>query len=601
MSSVHSVGQTPRLSIDFQATATPISPLLFGIFYEDLNHAGEGGLHAELLRNRAMNHPELLQGWTMFCEGASDGTMGPAHLPQQNPVNVWALRLEILSVRSGRVGVRNEGFYGVPICAGASYTLTLDAWCIADFAGPLLASLESSTGECYAVTEVSGLGTEKQRLTLTLTSNTTDAEAFFVLSSTATGVIWCDFVSLFPTDTWKGRPFGLRRDLAEMMEAMQPSFVRFPGGCYVEGDDLSQAFRWKENLGDPALRKGHWNRWGYYTSAGLGFHEYLQMCEDLHAEPLFVVNAGMSHTDKVCGEALIWWIDDTLDAIEYANGAPDTPWGAKRAALHHEPFGLKYIEIGNENAGAIYEENYPRFYHAIKERYPEIQVVCNHYYPGLPADIIDEHDFADAAKFHAMHTKFDSYDRQRPKIYFGEYACANMPTVGTLAAALAEAVFMAGMERNGDHVIMASYAPLFVHRQDRHWENDAIVFDGLNIVATPSYEVQRLFSQRRVTAVLPYSIEGAPDLYASAGYAASGEFILKLINVGGEALQLDIPCDGDTERQVRTEILWHEDPMTTNSFLETPLTTRSDTQTHTGDTLPFVVPPYSLSILTFSS
>lgn len=307
----------------------------------------------------------------------------------------------------------------------------------------------------------------------------------------------------------------------------------------------------------------------------------------------------MSHAEQLSGDDLIPWLQDTLDAIEYATGTADTTWGALRAESHPTPFKLPFIEIGNENGGAIYQQNYQRFYREIKSCYPDIQIITNEYAAGIPADIIDEHDFATPHRFHEMYNRFDSYDRTKPKVYFGEYACAYAEKVGTLNAALAEAVFMAGLERNGDQLIMASYAPLFVHRQDRHWENDAIVFDGLQAVPTPSYEVQRLFSIRRVASVIPNAIAGADNIYSSAGYNKTGDLIIKLINVAETEIQLEIPLPQNANWQINCEILSHQDPNYTNTFINEPLQTSSESYQQNEDSFPFTIKAYSLSIITF--
>jgi len=536
-----------RLHISAANAGKPISLRLFGIFYEDLNHAGEGGLYAEMVQNRAFNHPEPLNSWEMITAPGSEGTMGPYYNSEPTAVNHWGLCLRILSMDGGRVGVANGGYWGMAVAAGKAYRLTLDAWCSVDFAGALTATLESATGEVYARAEVPALTTQKQRLTITLTASGTDPQARLVLAAETTGTLWFDFVSLFPVDTWKGRPNGMRADLAEMMAALRPSFMRFPGGCFVEGDQLSEAFRWKENLGDLAQRKGHWNRWGYHSSAGIGFHEYLQLCEDLGAEPLFVVNAGMSHTDTVPEAEIDQWVQDAVDAIEYANGPATSPWGARRAgAGHPAPFNLRFIEIGNENGGPLYHRNYPRFYQAIKVRFPEIRIISNVPIPDQPVEIIDEHFFATAAEMAEKSAHFDRYDRQGPKIYVGEYAaCHGDCGIGNLRSALGEAAFMTGLERNGDVVEMASFAPLFVNVRDRHWEVDAIGFDTARCYGTPSYYVQQLFSQHRIATLLPMSLDGERDnLFFTTGRNLAGDIIIKAVNMGDTPREMVITLDG---------------------------------------------------------
>lgn len=574
-------GQT-RLVIDAHPPGTLISPKLFGIFYEDLNHAGEGGVYAELVKNRSFNHPEALNGWSMVTGEDAEGTIGPAYVPEQNPVNPWALRLQIVDALLGRVGMANDGYWGIPVAEGREYHLTLDAWASEGFTGPLMVTLEGRTGHVFAKTAVTELTTEKQRITATLTAHGNNPQARLVIYATTPGTIWLDMVSLFPTDTWKNRPNGLRADLMEMAANLHPSFVRFPGGCFVEGDKLAEAFRWKESLGDIARRPGHWNRWGYFSTGGLGFHEYLQMCEDLGAEPLFVVNAGMSHTDTVPPDKLDAWIQDTLDALEYANGSMESDWGAKRAeAGHPEPFNLHMIEIGNENGGPIYTSNFRRFYQAVKGHYPEVQVVANMPVPGCPMDIVDEHYFEGLEKFAQLAYQYDSYDRKGPQIYVGEYACIQDAGLGNLRAALAEAAFMTGLERNGDVVAMASFAPLFVNMQDRHWEVDAIGFDTARCYGTPSYYVQQLFSHFRSTVVLPAIFEEAPKLPGEDGACAlaavagrnktGDEIIIKVVNLTELPQEVEIDLTGATHIEPNArEIVLTADTFAAENSLRTP-------------------------------
>ena len=305
---------------------------------------------------------------------------------------------------------------------------------------------------------------------------------------------------------------------------MKPAFVRFPGGCYVEGDKLANAFRWKDTIGDVAQRPGHWNLWGYRSTDGLGYHEYLQMCEDLGAEPLYVINCGMAHKDHVAMDQMGPWVQDALDAIEYANGPATSTWGSLRAkAGHPAPFNLKYLEIGNENGGPLYQERYRLFYDAIKARYPDIQLVADVRTTQRPTEILDEHYYNSPEFFIDNAGKYDKYDRKGPKIYVGEYAVTQNCGQGNLRAAIGEAAFMTGMERNCDVVVMASYAPLFVNVGWRQWNPDAINFDGARAYGTPSYHVQKMFSHNRGDVVLPIDLESpAVELGAKGGAIGVG-------------------------------------------------------------------------------
>jgi alpha-L-arabinofuranosidase len=349
-------------------------------------------------------------------------------------------------------------------------------------------------------------------------------------------------VSLFPKNTWQDRPNGLRADLMDRMVAMKPGLFRFPGGSFSEGVTVTDAWKWKETLGDIAERPGNWNIWGYRSTNGLGYHEYLQMAEDLGAEPLFVAHVGMAERDMVPLNRLEPWIQDTLDAIEYANGPVTSTWGAKRAAAGHpKPFNLKYVEIGNENGmgyswgGGTREDYLPRyrpFFERIKKLYPDIITIANaHTEPDVPAEIVDEHYYETPEWFFTAASLYDNYDRKKPKVYVGEYAAQKGDIGhGNLFAALGEAAFLTGLERNADVVLMSSYAPLFTNPQWSRWNPDAIVFDSSRVYVTPSYHVQTLFANNRPDTSLAIDRGAASDLFASVGTTKAGDLIMKLVN-----------------------------------------------------------------------
>ncbi|MBW3625352.1 MAG: alpha-L-arabinofuranosidase, partial [Armatimonadetes bacterium] len=439
--------------------------------------------------------------------------------------------------RVGRVGVANEGFKGVPqrprerpevwmtafqnaeggmsVERGKRYDLSFYARAAEGFSGPLTAALESREGKVLASKRIGGLSGNWKKFSVTLTPGSTDHRARLALSANAPGTLWLDMVSLFPRETFRNRPNGLRADLMRTIAAMNPAFLRFPGGCFVEGQRMSDAWRWKETIGDIAERPGRWNLWGYRSTDGLGYHEYLQMAEDLGAEPLFVINAGMAHEDHVPMEKMGPFVQDALDAIEYANGPVTSKWGALRAKHGHpKPFGLKMIQIGNENGGPLYNERYALFHDAIRARYPNIRLIaCD--WGGVPRsrplDIIDPHLYANPATFLRQANRYDTYDRTGPQVYFGEYAVTREAGTGNVQAALAEAAFMTGLERNGDVVVMSSYAPLLIRPSWKAWNPNAIVFDQSRIYGTPSYHVQTMFAGHRADRLLPLTLEAEPQ------------------------------------------------------------------------------------------
>ncbi|MGC8782855.1 MAG: alpha-L-arabinofuranosidase C-terminal domain-containing protein [Armatimonadota bacterium] len=517
--------QKSVVEVDASAQGTPISPVLWGIFFEEINHAGDGGIYAELVRNRSFEDAPVPQAWTLV-----GGDRGKSHIAVDsdyplNARNLRSLRWEI-GEGSPRVSLVNEGYWGIGIEKGERYRLSLYARCDNRFRGELVVSLQAADGEVYAQHRVRNIGREWKRFVATLTSRATDARARLVITATSPGVLWLDMVSLMPVDTFKGRPNGLRKDLAQMLAELKPSFLRFPGGCFVEGDRMSNALRWRNTLGDIAERPARWCVWGYTTTQGLGLHEYLQMCEDLGAEPLLVVNCGMAcqyrNGDVVPMDTLDEWIEDALAAIEYAIGPPTSKWGALRARNGHpKPFPLRFVEVGNENWGSAYEERYARFYDAIKARFPHIQVIANSPVRSRPMDILDEHYYSSPEWFISQANRYDRYDRKGPKIFVGEYAVTQGCGTGNLRAAIAEAAFMTGIERNSDIVIMAAYAPLFVNVNARQWNPDLIGFDSSRVYGTPSYYVQKLFSVYRGTHVLPLKVD-APAIAVTETRGAIG-------------------------------------------------------------------------------
>lgn len=506
--------QSAQITIDAARPGIAISPTLYGIFFEEVNMAGDGGLYAELVRNRSFEDTDKPDPWSLTVDGDAKGEIA---VDTQQPVsakNPHSLRLTCSNAQ-GRVGVVNNGYFGIALQNNAVYKLSFMARAQDSFAGSLHIALEDTTGkQIYASAEVSGLTSQWKPFTCELTSKGTDPKSRLVIRMSQLGTVWLDMVSLFQKATWRQKPNGFRSDLADMVAGLRPSFMRFPGGCWVEGDTIPQAMRWKATIGDISERRTQWCLWKYHSTNGLGYHEYLQLCEDIGAEPLFVINCGMSHQGNVPLNKMSEWVQDALDAIEYANGPADSHWGSLRAkAGHSKPFGLKYLEIGNENGGKAYMERYPLFHDAIKAKYPEIHLIANYWEnkapTNRPVEIIDEHYYADPGFFIANANRYDTYDRKGPKVYVGEYAVTQGCGAGDLRAAVAEAAFMTGMERNSDVVVLASYAPLFVNVNSKIWNPDLINFDTSRVYGTPSYYVQKMFSEHRGNVVLPTTIAKA--------------------------------------------------------------------------------------------
>lgn len=522
------------LNINTTQRGPEIGACHYGIFFEEINHAGDGGLYAELIRNRSFeDNDQVPDYWSTRFEGytsiVKDNLLTSA---QRN-----ALGLKII----GRAALLNSGFWGINVVKGRKYDLSFWIKGTNVLTSPITASLNNADGKSLGKVEIdlntptadgSALGGDSswKQYTATITADGDDAKGTFSLEFFGDGDVVIDMVSLFPP-TYKDRKNGCRIDLAEKLAAMHPAFMRFPGGCYVEGEwrenlphynadgtwswGSTNRFEWKQTIGALEQRPGHWNvNWNYRVSDGLGFHEMLQLAEDLGAEPLFVVNMGMGHGWMHDYRYIDEYIQEALDAIEYCNGDASTKYGAMRIANGHEaPFNLRLIEIGNENYNFTssdnrdqsdhYAERYRKFYDAIKKANPEIVCIGDVEAWGTdnpswrnphPVDAVDEHYYRNPGWFVNQYNKYDSYDRKKsPKVYAGEYAVtSDCSAIGDLKSALGEAVYMQGMENNSDICVMSSYAPIFVNENDQKWLPDMIRFNSAESYGTPSYYVQQL-------------------------------------------------------------------------------------------------------------
>jgi len=559
-----------------------ISPMLWGIFFQDMNLSADGGLHAEMIRNRSFEDSDNPEHWTLIERGGGKGRMSislekPAAVDPWHTCNRRSLCLRITEAGTRTpVMVANEGYGGIAVKAGGSYDLSFTARGGNGFGGPLTLALEGRDGKVIALHTAPDIGPEWTPFKVEFHANVTDQGARLIFSVTSRGTLWLDEVSLFPRKTWKNRPNGLRPDLAQRIENLEPSFVHFPGG-WVQGDTLPEGYRWKETIGDIWERSTQRNTGQYWATHGLGYHEYLQLCEDLGAEPVFVINGGMSRRENVPMDQMGPVVQDALDAIEYANGPATTFWGALRASQGHPmPFRLRFIEIANENGGPAYQERYALFYDAIKARTPQMILIAGCPTDQRPADILEEHLHDSSEFFIQQAHRYVRYDRHGPKIYVGGYGITPEGGRGHLRGAIAEAVFMIGMERNSDVVVMASYAPLLGNTNHRPGNLGLINFDSARVFCIPSYAVQQMFSVNRGDVVLPIevnspSIEPGPrrgasgtqaelkdlkvgrdadvpvmkSLYAGATrQTPTGQIILKVVNVSNEAQPTRIHLNG---------------------------------------------------------
>lgn len=581
-----------NLSVNAGDKGRPIPSSLFGIFFEEINHAGAGGLWAELVANRGFeaggqNTPSNIDPWGMV----GDATLVRLETDlsskfERNPV---ALRVEILcdSCPDAGVGVYNPGFWGMDIVAGSRYTLVFWSSSMDDL--NISVAFTSSDGtrtlaqKSFSLDATTGAQNwTKQELVLLATD--TDHYGRLTLTSTQRGVFWLDQVSVMPSDTYKDH--GFRKDLALMLEVIKPRFIRFPGGCFVEGQWLRNAFRWRQSIGPWEERPGHFGDvWGYWTDDGLGFFEFLQLAEDLNATPIWVFNNGISHTDEISTSLIQPFIEDILNGIEFARGLPNSTWGSVRAKMgHEEPFSLQYVAIGNENCGKqYYLGNYMKFYEAIKVMYPDIFIISNCDGSSRPlnhpADLYDFHVYTSASRLFAMTNQFDNTNRTGSKAFVSEYAVTGQDAgKGSLLAGLAEAAFLIGIEQNSDVVGMASYAPLFVNTNDRRWSPDAIVFDSWQCYGTPSYWVQHFFKDSSGASILPSAINGSTASNVLAASAvqrfdenSNSEFLdIKVVNFGKKDLELQISIDGLLSDEISSNstltVLTSQDVMDENTF-----------------------------------
>ncbi len=546
--------QTATVTIQANLPSANISSNLFGIFFEEINMAGDGGIYAELIRNRSFEDGSTPVNWTLVTNGVAAGSFAIDTSVPLSASNTQSLLLAKAS-GTGSIGAANNGYYGIPLTNGATYNLGFYARAGNGFSGSIAVSLESASGgTTYASTTVGGLTTHWQHFSAALVPNATDPAARLVLRISQSGSVYLDFVSLFPAKTFNNRANGLRPDLANMLVNLKPSFMRFPGGSWVDGTSLDNAYHWKLTIGTPENRIPRYNLWGYMVDNGLGYHEYLQMCEDLGATPVFCINAGVSGGQVVPLNQLGPWVQEALDAIQYANGDTNTTWGAQRAANGHPaPFNLQYIEIGNENNGEGYNLNYGAFYTVIKSNYPAMHVIADSQGTiptSAPVEMLDEHYYSSASWFAQDSAHYDSYDRNGPKIFVGEYAVAySIPPntfPATLQNAIGEAAWMTGLERNADLVQIASYAPLLCNIYNPGWYPDLIYFNGTNVFGTPSYYVQQMFSLNRGNLALPtgVAVSGNPLYVSSSLVQSSGQIIVKAVNVNGSAISTTFNLTG---------------------------------------------------------
>ena len=595
--SLSATAQTHVLDINTKKLGAPIQPTMYGIFFEDINYAADGGLYAEMVKNRSFEFPQHLMGWRAFGQfDVKDN--GPF---ERNPHYV---RLKYAGHNDKFTGLENEGFFGIAVKKDATYRFSVWARCPEGGKSTLEVSFvdNDTMGEDqrFATVNVEVSGKEWKKYTATLKSPVTEAKGalrIFLMGDKATTDV--EHISLFPTDTWKGRENGMRKDLAQALFDMHPGVFRFPGGCIVEGTDLESRYQWKNSVGPVENRPLNENRWhytfghrfypDYFQSYGLGFFEFFQLCEDFGCEALPVISCGLScqfqNPDPtkpgvhVALDDLDSYIQDALDLVEFANGPVDSKWGKVRAEMGHpEPFNLKYLGVGNEQwdydeahggFGPVFTERLKKFNAALRAKYPNLKLIgttgpnsegwdfdlLQPRMKELKVDLYDEHYYRNEKWFLSHGLRYDTYDRKGPRVFAGEYAChgADGKKWNHFETSLYEAAHMTGIERNADIVHMATYAPLFAHVEGWQWRPDAIWFDNLRSFKSVSYYVQQLFAMNKGTNVLSLTMDKKPvagqdgqdGLFASAVFdKQTGEVIVKVVNTSAQTQPLSIQLQG---------------------------------------------------------
>jgi alpha-N-arabinofuranosidase len=601
LSSFLANAQKTNLDIDLTKSITKIQPTMYGVFFEDINFAADGGLYAEMVKNRSFEFNAPLMGWSQ--PNSSTHSMNKESglaLPMRtegNPKNADFCRVTINNDKAYQI--INEGFRGMGIRKDAKYNLSLKAANHDNAIKKIIIQFIDANKNVLGETTIVPSSSDWKDYSAQIIATGTEAKAQLKISFEGTGIIDLDMISLFPQETWKNRKNGLRKDIVQLLYDLKPGFIRFPGGCIVEGMTLDNRYQWKKTVGPVEDRETMINRWNvefknkqapdYFQSFGLGFFEYFQLSEDIGAQPLPILSCGIAcqynSGELVPMEELDPYVQDALDLIEFANGAVTTKWGKLRADMGHpNPFNLKFIGVGNEQWGPQYIERYKVFAKAIKLKYPNITIVSGagpspdgtffdygwDELKKMNAEIIDEHYYKNPEWFKENAKRYDNYDRKGPKVFAGEYAAHPKGVEDGLKennwlSALSESAFMTGLERNADVVYLTSYAPLMAHVEAYQWAPDMIWFDNLNSYGTANYYVQKLYSNNKGTDVLSITkdgkaLTGQNDLYATAAKDANQkELIVKLVNTSDKVQDLTINLSGNgVESKGKMIVLTHE-------------------------------------------
>jgi alpha-L-arabinofuranosidase len=615
----------------------PISSDLFGIFFEDINYAADGGLYAELIQNRSFaytsaDHPDwnFFTGWELIQRGGrcsvTLGNEEPIH-----PNNPHYLLLNV-EAATGEIGIKNTGFAGIALKAGEQYNFSIFARVLAGTFEAIKVRLESREGAILGESVLSEPSGEWRQFTTTIQPNAEHHHARLVVLISGTGTLALDMVSLFPQATFHNRANGLRADLAQVIGDLKPKFMRFPGGCLAHGDGLDNMYRWKDTIGLIETRKEQFNIWNYHQSVGLGYYEYFQFCEDIGAKPVPIVPAGVccpntgaryngrweEGQEGLPMEEMPDYVQEVLDLIEWANGPATSTWGAKRAeAGHPEPFGLEYLGVGNEDRiTPMFKVRFKMIYDAVKAKHPEITVIGTtgprpagedyelgwQFANEIKLDMVDEHGHKEPEWFWDNLQRFDAYDRNASKVYLGEYAAHDLGRKNTLRSALAEAAYMTSLERNGDIVSLSSYAPLLAKQRYTQWTPDLIYFDNVTITPTINYYVQQLFSVHAGDVYLPTTVtveNDANELAISCVQdSQSGDIIVKVVSRADVTVQARLNFAAIANIQpTATCIVLSGDPLADNPFGRPASSLPQTTEIAGAPQFTYKVPAHSLSVI----
>jgi alpha-N-arabinofuranosidase len=551
------LAQSPSLTIQVDHPTASVSPTLYGLMTEEINYSYDGGIYADLIRDRTPSQAwDALRVWPMVARGDSIVNVSADDSSGPSAVLTRSLRVTVSKAsEASPAGVENDGYWGIPVrphtvYSGSFYAMT-DSPSI-----PVTVTLENDqTGVVAASATVTGLTGEWKRFTYTLKTGDVPVSSnnHLILTIAKPATVWLNLISLFPP-TYHDRPGGNRADIMNLLAAMQPKFLRLPGGNYLEGEHIAERFDWKKTIGPWVDRPTHMSPWHYRSSDGMGLLEFLEWCEDLKMQPVLAVYAGYSLAQEhvVPGPALEPYVQDALDEIEYVTGGADTKWGAERVKDGHPaPFPLRYVEVGNEDQfdhSHSYDGRFAQFYRAIKQRYPDLQIIATTPVKSVPPDVLDEHFYMSAAQSFSEAHYYDAADRNGPKIFVGEWATREGDPTPDLEAALADAAWLTGLERNSDLVIMSSYAPLFVNVNPggMQWAPDLIGYDALSSYGSPSYWTQVMFSTHLGTEVVPAALDNAPPrVFASVTRNnTTHKLFVKVVNATSKSQPLAIALTG---------------------------------------------------------